>query len=322
MKVGFVVIGRNEGDRLVTCLKSVLETGCPIVYVDSGSTDQSIENARHAGAEIVELDLSRPFTAARARNAGFERLFSTHPALEYVHFVDGDCTLASRWLETGFEFMANHEDVAVVCGLRQERFPAASIYNGLCQREWTRPAGETSACGGDSLVRIIAFRQVNGFRNNLIAGEEPELCHRLRQHGWRVWRIGCAMTLHDAAISDFRPWWRRMIRAGHAYAEISLMYIRSPEKIWLRQTISALFWGLFLPVGITATGIIDSRIFIGLLLYPLQVIRIAIREDWRKPDAWVYGIFMMLAKFAETIGIFRFYLLRFLKTSSGIIEYK
>ena len=89
--LGVVVIGRNEGERLLRCLRSVAGRAGAVVYVDSGSTDGSVEAARALGAEVVLLDPAVPFTAARARNAGLERLVELRPVVERVQFVDGDC---------------------------------------------------------------------------------------------------------------------------------------------------------------------------------------------------------------------------------------
>src|SRR5947207_307333 len=60
--LGVVVIGRNEGDRLRTCLSAVAGRNLPVVYVDSGSTDGSVATARGLGADVVALDLTTPFT--------------------------------------------------------------------------------------------------------------------------------------------------------------------------------------------------------------------------------------------------------------------
>src|SRR5262245_4966207 len=95
-RFGVVVIGRNEGKRLITCLRSV-STAAAVVYVDSNSTDGSVKAARELGTHVVELDLSTPFTAARARNAGFSCLLSIVPEMPYVQFVDGDCELIDTW---------------------------------------------------------------------------------------------------------------------------------------------------------------------------------------------------------------------------------
>src|ERR1700686_613653 len=195
-RVGLVAIGRNEGQRLERCLGS-LPVAATVAYVDSGSTDGSVQLARARGAEVVELDMSSPFTAARARNAGFRRLREIAPALPYVQFVDGDCELSRDWPEHAASYLDSHADIVAVCGRRRERFPERSIYNWLCDREWDGPLGEVRAFGGDVMMRANALEDVRGYRDDLIAGEEPELCVRLRAAGWRIWRLKSEMTVHD-----------------------------------------------------------------------------------------------------------------------------
>ena len=134
--VGVVLIGRNEGERLVRCLASLSGRVEPVVYVDSGSTDGSVERASGAGAEVVELDPTRAFTAARARNAGFRRLLEVNPETRFVQFVDGDCGLGADWLDAARSHLEENEDVGVVCGRRRERNPGASVYNRLAGRRW------------------------------------------------------------------------------------------------------------------------------------------------------------------------------------------
>src|SRR5262245_41329140 len=245
--VGFVAIGRNEGPRLRACLQSL--AGGPVVYVDSGSTDDSLELARAAGALTAELDLASPFTAARARNLGLARLRAVHPGLEFVQFVDGDCELRAGWVESGLAALREHPDAAVVCGRRRERFPEASVYNRLCDVEWDTPAGEAAACGGDALMRVAALSEVGGYDPTLIAGEEPELCLRLRRRGWRILRLPVEMTLHDAAMTRWTQWWRRALRDGHVTAELLARYGPSREHGRLRRAASALGWAVALPLA-------------------------------------------------------------------------
>jgi GT2 family glycosyltransferase len=233
-RVGVVAIGRNEGERLARCLASLDPAARPTVYVDSGSTDGSPDRARSLGAEVVALDLSVPFTAARARNAGFDRLLAVAPEVEYVQFADGDCEVDPNWIPTATAELDARPDVAVVCGRRRERFPAATVYNRLCDLEWAGPAGETLACGGDALVRVSALKAVGGYRPDLIAGEEPELCVRLRANGGKIVRLAAEMTRHDAAMTRFGQWWKRNVRAGHAFAQVSRLHARSPFGIWKR----------------------------------------------------------------------------------------
>ena len=118
--IGVVVIGRNEGARLKRCLESIVSEGVKVVYVDSGSTDDSVETARGLGAEVVELDMSIPFCAARARNAGYQRLVESSPYVSFVQFVDGDCELIDDWLGFAVESLLSLSDHAVVAGWLRE----------------------------------------------------------------------------------------------------------------------------------------------------------------------------------------------------------
>jgi len=131
--VGIILIGRNEGDRLKNAIQSIpLPYRANSVYVDSSSTDGSQELARRYGLEVIELDSSIPFTAARARNAGADYLRRKIPSLEFIQFIDGDCTLAENWLTKATQFLCKHKDIALICGRRREMFPDNSVYNKLC----------------------------------------------------------------------------------------------------------------------------------------------------------------------------------------------
>lgn len=219
VRAGAVVIGRNEGTRLHRCLQSLIGHADPLVYVDSGSSDGSADHARALDIETVDLSRSTGFTAARARNAGFARIMAIAPDLDFVQFVDGDCELDPDWLPAACAVLAGEATLAAVCGRRRERDPQASAYNRMCDYEWDTPIGLAKTVGGDALIRASAFAAVDGFSPELIAGEEPDLCHRLRQAGWLIRRIDREMTLHDAAMTRFSQWWQRSRRSGYAMAE-------------------------------------------------------------------------------------------------------
>lgn len=319
--VGAVVIGRNEGARLIRCLASAGDAA-RMVYVDSGSTDGSVQAAREAGAEVVELDMDSPFTAARARNAGLARLRAIG-TFDYVQFIDGDCELQPGWIALALAFLEEQPDVAVACGRRRERFPEASVYNRLCDHEWDTPVGEARACGGDALMRMAALDVVGGYRDDLIAGEEPELCVRLRAAGWRVWRLDAEMTLHDADMHRFGQWWRRTARCGHAWAEGAALHGAPPERHCVPGVRRALAWGLGLPVGTVVLVLaLGPWGLAALLAYPVQIARIALREGVGERFSWSFAGAMVLGKFAELSGILR-YAWRYVGgRRSGIIEYK
>ena len=302
LKFGIVAIGRNEGERLKACLFSAPH-GVRFVYVDSGSTDGSIMSARAAGAEIVNLDLKVPFTAARARNAGFERLLELEPSIEFVQFVDGDCELNQSWPELAICFLEERPMVAAVAGRRRERFPTRSVFNWLCDREWNGPAGETKAFGGDVIIRTAAFRSVGGYRDTMIAGEEPELCVRLRAAQWRIWRLDAEMTLHDAGMTKFSQWWRRNLRAGYSYALGASLHGAPPVFHKVKEARRAWIWGIWLPIAIVFSGPIFG--FWGILLlgiYPLQVLRLILNSKGSLRERTIVAFFHTLSKFPEASG--------------------
>ena len=286
VRIGIVVIGRNEGERLKRCLLSI-PTGYQVVYVDSGSNDGSVEFARATGVILVELEDRRGFTAARARNAGWRRLLEYDPETTFVQFIDGDCEVEAGWFSTASSAIMADDRLAIVFGRRRERFPERSIYNRLCDDEWNVPIGIVTACGGDALVRVPALREAGGYSDDLIAGEEPDLCLRLGRVGWQVRRIDAAMTLHDANILRFPNWWKRSRRAGYAYALHVLRHGIDSLPSWRRSLLSILFWGLSLPVTlfmiVAVAFIFGSSIapmaFAAIFsVYPLQFFRIS----WRK----------------------------------------
>lgn len=317
MTVAAVVIGRNEGERLIRCLTSLKGQFASIVYVDSGSSDGSVDAALAIGAAVVSLDMALPFTAARARNAGIDHLCSKEPIPTYIQFLDGDCVLDPDWVQAAQTFLDTSQDVAVVCGRRRECDPQGTIYNGLIDREWDTPIGQADACGGDALIRSSALRATGGYNPELIAGEEPELCLRLRQAGWKIWRLDAEMTLHDADIQRFAQWWKRAQRGGHAYAEGAFLHRKSPEDYYVAQTKRALLWGAGVPLA-TCLGLLLSPWALAILLvWPAQVLRLRISG---KP--WSVAFFLTLAKLPEAQGALSYHFGRLKGTRSRIIEYK
>ncbi|WOH53731.1 glycosyltransferase family A protein [Bradyrhizobium sp. sBnM-33] len=321
-KFGIVVIGRNEGQRLITCLRSV-SAAAAMVYVDSNSTDGSVQAARELGADVVELDLSIPFTAARARNAGFAHLLTIVPEVLYVQFVDGDCELASGWLEAAVGFLDHQADAAAVCGRLRERHPDRSVYNWLCDREWDRSTGEVRAFAGNVMIRTAALKAAGGYHDDVIAGEEEELSVRLRQAKWRLWRLADEMALHDAAMFHFGQWWRRTCRGGYAFALGSHLHGTSPERHHVREARRAIVWGLLLPFAcIIATIALPRFGWMAWLLYPMQLARLTAKNSGSLSDRTRLACFQLLARFPEGLGIAMFWRDRLLHRRPQLIEHK
>ncbi len=325
-RVGIVAIGRNEGARLRDCLESVAPLGLPLLYVDSGSTDGSIDLARSLGVTVHELDGSSPFSAARARNEGFDRLLASYPGLELVQFLDGDCALAPGWLERGIATLDGRPGTVIACGRITERHPDASVYNRMCDLEWETPEGEVDASGGNFLVRVAAFRAVGGFRPDVIAAEDDELCLRIRARGGTIFHVAVPMVIHDVALLRFSQWWRRARRTGHAYAQGAALHGRGDERHFVRDSQRLWAWGFVLPVGSVGLAPLTGGASLLLLLaYPLQVARMTIRgrrRGWSARDAGTYGALAMVAKFPGWLGLAEYHWRRARRAPMSIIEHK
>ena len=325
-QIAVVVIGRNEGERLRQCLMSIDERVAGVVYVDSGSTDQSVALAESLGAQVVELDASVPFTAARARNVGIEHALRLASVVEFIQVIDGDCELIATWLERALETLVQQPKAAVVCGRRRERFPNASVYNRLTDMEWDTPVGETTECGGDALLRMKAFRKVSGYNASLIAGEEPELCLRLRRAGWTIHRIATEMTLHDVQMMHFGQWWRRTERSGHAFAESRALHGSSRERFCVHEVRSIVEWGFLLPAAALALAWFTWGASLLLLLgYVLLWRRVrAHRLEQGDPPALaeLYARYVAIGKIAQFLGCLRYWVGRLAGGRSRLIEYK
>lgn len=228
--VSVVVIGRNEGERLVRCLESIaaMETegfAVETIYVDSASTDGSPQRAAALGARVIEVRPQRP-SAALGRNAGWRAA-----SADFVLFLDGDTQLHPLFVRRALDAMSD-PTVAVVWGHRREAHPEQSIYVRALDLDWIYPAGPSEFCGGDALMRRGVLEKLGGFDASLIAGEEPELCRRIRAQGHAIQHIDAPMTLHDLAVKRFSAYWKRAYRAGYAYAEVAARFRDSEDPLW------------------------------------------------------------------------------------------
>jgi hypothetical protein len=349
-----VVIGRNEGARLRHCLDSIANVhpvpGLELVgrvYVDSQSTDASAERARAAGAEVILLSGGQ-MTAARGRNTGW-RAAEQASRPEYILFLDGDTILDADFLGHAKAALDQDADVAAVFGQRREMDPGQSIYTRVLDLDWVVPAGETVFFGGDVLIRCCALAAAGGFEDSLIAGEEPDLCRRLRAQSWRILRIDVPMTRHDLAIYRFGQYWRRLMRAGYAFAQVSARFRSTGDPFWSAEAKHnrrrGLFWGgalllallatlllALLPAGLLARSVAEHRwefapLPLGAMLgfLALMSVRTAWRFRWKSSSLLtlaLYGLHSHLQQVPVALGQLAWWRDQRAARNRGLWEYK
>ena len=302
------------------CLDSLAGQVDHLVYVDSGSKDSSVHEAASRGALVVELDPSRPFTAARARHAGVVALGETDAA--FLQFVDGDCSVDKAWVTEAVKAMKADPALGLVTGWRSEVDPDRSVFNALCDYEWHRPAGEIVACGGDMMVRRAAYDEAGGFNARVIAAEDDEFCLRLGKAGWKLVRLALPMTTHDANMTRFSQWWRRAVRSGHGFAQVGHLhpgyFAAEKRRVWT--------YGVIFPAVMVALLILWPAalilIFAAYLLSYLKTAKGLRQGGLRGATVWKQSFFLSLSKVPNAIGMGIFHWRRAFGKNMEIIEYK
>jgi glycosyltransferase involved in cell wall biosynthesis len=309
-----VTIGRNEGLRLTRCLQSVglaceLAGRAELIYVDSASTDESPETAGKFGAQVIVLHGGLQ-TAARARNAGWERA-----SAPYILFLDGDTILNPYFMQTAQKVLESDQGVAAVWGHRRELYPEHSIYNRVLDLDWIYPPGNADFCGGDVLMRRSALIEVEGYDPALSAGEEPELCRRLRARGYHIVHIDTPMTLHDLNMTRFSQYWRRAMRAGYAYAEVSSRFRESADPMWLRESRRNVRSGCFWIAWLVVSLILLAFGSVWILPWFALLIALPARSAWKarsrapgqKSLLLLYGLHSHLQQIPILVGQLRYF---------------
>ena len=173
------------------------------------------------------------------------------------------------------------------------------------------------------MMRVDALVAVGGFREELIAGEEPELCMRLRAAGWRIHRIDAEMTLHDAAMAHISQWWRRTVRTGYGFAQGAYLHGAPSEKLWVWESRRAWVWALLVPFACVMAGVVFTPWgWLAWLIYPLQILRQQARNPGGLRERALLALFQLLARFPETWGQVKFMHDSLLARHAVLIEYK
>ncbi len=329
LQLSVVIIGRNEGKRLVDCILSVKAMDFPVdvvelIYVDSNSTDGSPERAKELGVKVIVVHPERP-SAAIGRNAGWKAAKAP-----LIMFLDGDTILRPDFIKKAIHHFRD-DQVAIVWGHRRESQPELSRYQRVIDLDWIYPCGIAELCGGDAMIRRHVLEEVGGYNPILIAGEEPEMCQRIRLRGYIILHIDERMTLHDLAIHSWHQYWRRCQRTGHAFAEVSSITRNTATQLWQREshqnllqvaTIFCLFaLGLFLILALRSVW----PLLISMIIYSVICLRSSIKSRW-KSDNWLtllmYGVHLQFRKIPIAYGQLSYYYCHWRGRNSHLMEYK
>ena len=286
-----------------------------VVYVDSGSSDGSVELAGSQGVEVWQLDPSSPFSAARGRAEGVSVLLRSTKRVDYIQFLDGDCSLDSGWLACAASHLDSNASTGVVCGQLVEAPSGVPLYTRISPQSWRQPAGELQSCGGIFMVRRDVYEAVGGFNPALLTREESDLCARVRAAGSRVVRLSEGMAQHESGIRTFHQWWARAVWGGYGDA---LSIRNSPpnrrrlQRFWAGILVSpALIVGGAIGMIWSLWGVVALALGLGAIVLSLARTALArFRQGHSVLEAVEFAIFASLRRVAGCVGLFSYYLQR------------
>lgn len=317
-RISIVIIGLNVEKFLHNCLRAVQNQIYPkqlleIIYVDSGSSDRSIEIALEFNeVKIVKLDPENP-SAAKGRNAGIKA--STY---EIIQFLDADSFPHPQWLRTAVPVL--HDNAAAVTGQLHERYPDKNLYHRMANLEWNiRQSGnswsvteqEVRVFGGNVMITRAALLESGGYNEQLPAGEDPDLSYRIRQLGYKLIGLNQPMASHDICLNSLNQFNKRALRSGYAYSRLALKYITRKEKFMLKRVVR-IVGGVVTPATLLILGILLQHPVIGLLAGLLVALRLVFKTgefadnfNIEKKLAFQYSLYLAYSIYPQFLGVIK-----------------
>lgn len=251
--VSFIIPVRNDAVRLRHCLASIATSGhrhgaVEVVVADNGSTDESADVARAAGATVIMLPDVR---LGELRNRAVQ---ASHG--DVLAFVDADHEIGPDWVDAAASVLRDTSVAAVGAPCRPPT-PATwvqRLYDRL--RRHPRTQEDVDWLGsGNMAVRRTAFQQVGGFDTSLETCEDVDLCRKLRA---RALRLVADARFHNVHYGDprtlrhvfFGELWR-----GRDNVRVSL---RAPRS-WRTLVSAAIPVFNLLALAVFVGGLISGR---------------------------------------------------------------
>ena len=279
--ISIIIIGHNEGWRLTLCLKSILviinkfrNFDFEVIYVDSNSTDDSIERTKII-QNVKVFKLEDNMNAAIARNVGAKESKGS-----VLYFVDGDMELNPDFLS----FALNEKGELLYDLLTGHLDDFFYNYNHKflenCPRTYTSEIPKEIQLlrtnGGIFIIKRDIWNLVLGMNNKFKINEDIDLSIRLSNKKIFTKRLPYLIAKHHTI--DYRNekrMWRNLWAGFGLYPGLILrkhFFNIDVIKNVLRSQYTAIFLMLIILINIFKINIISSTSLIYLIALVLRVI--------------------------------------------------
>lgn len=274
--ISYIVIGRNEGWKLKLCFesinKSIIENSyiqSEVIYVDSASTDNSIEIAN--SFEFVKTyTLTADYNAPIARNVG-----ASVATGSILYFIDGDMEIEPAFLKNVINYNGNL-CYGFVGGYYIGKYYDKN-WNYLYERQFP-PAKKFKTdyfeafTGGLFIISKNHWDSVKGMKPYLTGGADPDLAVRLAKKGvFKLW-INKPMAIHHTIENKRTGKIKHYLNTRNLRGYI-LPYRDNITSFYsLKRLIRSMYMSLFLILILVTSFFNATFAFIALLLYLLATV--------------------------------------------------
>ena len=309
-RASVIIPAYNASETVEACLSALWHQTVPrelyeIIVVDDGSTDDTADLARTAGARVIGQPNAGPATA---RNRG-----ARVAAGELLLFTDADCEPVPGWIEAFLDAFAD-EGIVAAKGtyLTRQRSLTARFVQVEYEERYritSRAAMVDSIDTYSAAYRRHVFMESGGFDPTFpfAAQEDVDLSFRLARKGYKMVFIPGAQVYHHHPSSPwaymqrkFRVgWWKVLV--VRRYPERAMRDSHTPQTLKLQLLFLAAAV-LLLPAAVVIAWLRPALIaaVLGLLGLMLPLTVLAARRD--PVVAVVAPIFILLRASALGAG--------------------
>jgi glycosyltransferase involved in cell wall biosynthesis len=260
--ISIVVIGLNEADNLPNTFNAILNMNYPqdkldLIYVDSGSTDNSVEIAKNYSYRVF-VEPNYP-SSGRNRNRGL-----LEARYEIVHFLDGDVEIDQDYFKNIVSLFEEKNAQAIVGQLEAQR--PSLLYRFAQMSNISKKEGYINSTSTGGTYLRTPLLMVNGYDERIRRGQEVELGERFRKEGFKIWCTKSKLGCHNFAIKSVSELLEKDYSRGYHYAVVARLdgdgeYFRVCRAVIRKQLI---FFPLIIIIALAliATGYMSIAILL------------------------------------------------------------
>jgi glycosyltransferase involved in cell wall biosynthesis len=304
--ITMVVIGFNESRNLHQTFTAIKNMNYPthlveLIYIDSGSTDESVEIAKKY-CEKICIEPLWP-SAARNRNRGL--IESKH---SICHFLDGDIIIDPDYIWSAVSKL-QEGDVQAVFGYLEEKNKKG--LNKILLHDYSnRKPGYINAPGAGGTFIKKPLLEISAWDERIPRGEETEFGERFLQAGYKIWYLDKKMGIHDYGIAGLLGFLKKQIKEGMSAGQVLIIDGEGPFFSKTRQTIKNNFIIHLLVILLIFTSIIFKYYYfipLFLLVYPLYLFfKYKIQKKITNPETLKYFFLTNLTRTWVLFGYVKF----------------